>query len=105
MASSTEPLLSEFASDPDMQELVAMFVDDLPERVSALERAIEQEEAGLEDLIRLAHQLKGAAGGYGFMPITDAAREVESLARAGGEVDALRVEVDQLVDLCRRARS
>ncbi|QDU73009.1 Hpt domain-containing protein [Mucisphaera calidilacus] len=103
MSQVPEPLLSEFADDPDMRELVEMFVEELPGRVSSIEAALA--EGLLEDLARLSHQLKGAAGGYGFMPITDAAREVEALAKSGAELDALRGEVDALLGLCRRAQA
>lgn len=94
------PLTSEFADDPDMLELVEMFVCELPERIAALEQACEQQD--LQTLATLSHQLKGAAGGYGFPTITDAAMEVEQQARTQA-VDQLKKSVDSLIDLCKRA--
>ena len=72
-------MLSEFADDPDMHPLLAEFVGELPERMSqmnVLAAAGEHAELG-----RLAHQLKGAGGGYGYPAITEAAAELECAAR------------------------
>jgi HPt (histidine-containing phosphotransfer) domain-containing protein len=58
-----QPLVSELASDPDFAELLAAFVSEMPKRISTLETALTASD--LETLARLAHQLKGSAGGYG----------------------------------------
>lgn len=75
-----EPLYSEFAGDPDMRELLEMFVSELPGRVAAIEQAVRASDK--EAVKRLSHQLKGAGGGYGFMPITDVAAQVEQMVKA-----------------------
>lgn len=80
-STKTDRLISEFADDPDMVELVAMFIDELPQRIAAMEAALASED--LAQLSALSHQLKGAAGGYGFTPITDLARVVEERVRQG----------------------
>jgi len=102
-SSSNTPLLSDFSDDPDMLELVEMFVDDMPSRISALEQAFGSGDIG--EISRLSHQLKGAAGGYGFGSITDAAAEVESLAKSQSKLDQIKGSVDELLTLCRRASS
>lgn len=101
---SQSPLRSEFASDPDMIELVQEFVQELPSRADSLRTLLDT--SSYQDLRRVAHQLKGAAGGYGFSPISESAAKVEKMLLA--EVDAaqlqgLRSQVDELVGLCRRA--
>ncbi|MBT6497087.1 MAG: response regulator, partial [Planctomycetaceae bacterium] len=73
-------LVSELADDEDMLELVEMFVGELPERIAAIERSIDEQD--LETLGVLAHQLKGAAGGYGFPTMTDAARLLDASMKA-----------------------
>src|SRR5690606_20533847 len=92
------PLLSEFAGDPDMAELVQMFIDDLPQRLAAIEAAFDAGD--LDQLRSLAHQLKGAAGGYGFTPITDSARTVEQTATGRSSGEAMRQALDGLAALC-----
>jgi HPt (histidine-containing phosphotransfer) domain-containing protein len=55
---------------------------------------------------RLAHQLKGAAGGYGFAGITDAAKDVErAIVEDALDAPSLQRRVETLADLCRRARA
>jgi len=96
-------LVSELAGDPDMAELVAMYISEMPTRVEAIEQASAEED--LDTLATLLHQLKGSAGGYGFPSITEAAREAEELAKAGTAVPQLVASVETLTNLCRRAAS
>lgn len=96
------PIFSEFADDPDMTELVEAFVSELPRRVTALAECLEQQQ--LSELQRLAHQLKGASGGYGFPTLGEAAGRVESMLKAGGGSETLRAGVEELISLCSRAR-
>ncbi len=96
-----EPLVSELASDPVLAELIEEFVTKLPTRVQAIEQACAEED--LDTLTRLAHQLKGSAGGYGFPTITEAARDAEELAKVGTVVPELTASVEALTNLCRRA--
>ena len=97
----TEPLISDFADDQDIADLVDEFVDTLPRRVEAVEHALAHGDMGT--LTTLVHQLKGAGGGFGFMPITDAARRVEAAAREHVDTDVLDGLITELGDLCRRA--
>lgn len=102
-----EPLRSEFADDPDLKELVEMFLEDLPERVASVRSAWQ--EGHLDDLRRLAHQLKGASPGYGFPAIGSAAalleRELNSLTGDPGEreLHTITQRVSELIQLCTRA--
>ncbi len=96
-------LVSELASDEDMVELVEMFVDELPDRVSAIEKALAEQD--FETLSGLAHQLKGAAGGYGFPTITDAAKQAETTSKAADDLEKLASDVEAIADLCNRARA
>lgn len=68
-----------YAGDPEMSELVEFFVSQVPERVKSFRRAFEEED--LEELCRLAHQLKGASGSYGFCDLSPLAANLESLLK------------------------
>ncbi len=94
-------LVSDLTGDPDLAGLIEEFVGELPARIQTLEQACA--DADLDAVARLAHQLKGSAGGYGFPSITDMAAELEKRAKAKEDLDALRHAVQQVVDLCRRA--
>ena len=101
-ASPDEPLFSEFASDPDMIEIVDRFVAGLPDRMGALRAALAAGDA--TDARRLAHQLKGAAGGYGFGPITAAAGDLELALGRGATAAELDPLHAGLRAVCGRAR-
>jgi HPt (histidine-containing phosphotransfer) domain-containing protein len=95
------PVRSDFATDPDMSELVEMFVSEMPDRVAALREHFDRAE--LSEVQRLAHQLKGASAGYGFRVVGEAAADLEQKLKQGvDEVEQLRAEFDELVDLCSR---
>jgi signal transduction histidine kinase/CheY-like chemotaxis protein len=89
--------------DPDLQEIVRQFVRDLPDRSSAILRASQTSDT--ETVKRLAHQLKGAGGSYGFPGITEAAAAVEQALAEGLDDAVLRARVEALAALCRRARA
>ena len=95
------PLVSELASDPDMADILVNFLQTLGRRATALEHAILHDDK--EGLRRVAHQLKGAAGSYGFPSITEQAKVVER-ALAAGDRELLIDAVDTLCTLCLRAR-
>ncbi|MSQ01223.1 MAG: Hpt domain-containing protein [Myxococcales bacterium] len=97
------PLYSELAGQPDFAEPLAAFVAVLPQRATAMEDALEEGE--LQALGVLAHQLKGAAGCYGFPSITAAVGGVERSLEAPTTRHALREKMAVLAELCRRARA
>jgi len=98
------PLHSTFAGDPDMGELIAEFAGEMPSRVEALESVAQA--GSIDDLQRLAHQLKGAGAGYGFEPVSSAAARLENRLRAleGDERTLASVgeELRSLIETCRR---
>ncbi|MDX2148979.1 MAG: Hpt domain-containing protein [Planctomycetota bacterium] len=103
-----QPLRSTFLDDPEMAELASIFVAELPDHVRTLESAIAQRE--WDGLRRASHRLRGAAGGYGFQPISDAAGQLEDKLREltkPPETDAdlalVAARLRELVALCNRA--
>jgi HPt (histidine-containing phosphotransfer) domain-containing protein len=93
------PITSDFADDPDMAILIAEFVASLPARARAILERLDQ--GAIDQARTMAHQLKGAGGGYGFPCITDAARVIELAIREQRLVDA-RTAAQALVTLCAR---
>ncbi|MCC6284529.1 MAG: Hpt domain-containing protein [Phycisphaerales bacterium] len=90
-----------------MTELVSTFVRELPERLATLQGSLDSGDLG--SVMRQIHQIRGAGGGYGFDPISEAAGKIEDFVRSRPEADrslaSIRAEVDGLIDLCRRATS
>lgn len=94
-----------FADDPEMVEIIEMFVREMPERIAEFRACWDRRE--LDRLTRLAHQLKGAGGGYGYPALGDAAGKLEhtlkQLVEEGATValPRLQAEFNELLDLCR----
>jgi len=105
--SGPRPIISEFATDPEMSELVQLFLSELPARITALESAWR--ERRVQNVSRIAHQLKGACSGYGFPDLGSAAAVLENRLRSMGESEAEAAlenasgEFKVLIDLCARA--
>lgn len=94
---------STLASDPDLAELVELFVAEMPQRLAKLLADFEQ--GNWELLGRTAHQLKGAAGSYGFHQLTPLAAELEQAVRGGASIEQVQESLDQLSGMCRCLRA
>ncbi len=107
---SRKPVFSEFCNDPDMRELVELFAGEMPGKVAVFENALA---AGRwDDLRRLAHQLKGAAGGYGFGSVGEAAGRIEQRLIAlpadsanASALDDVKRDIENLLEMCRSVRA
>jgi len=97
------PLYSIFGSDPDLGEIIELFVNEMPDRVARLLNALDAGD--WEVLRRSAHQLKGAAGSYGFHPISASAERLEDALRENEPSVEIRRTAHALVDLCNSARA
>lgn len=95
-------LYSDFGGDADLGDLVEMFVSEIPDRIQSMLQAAEA--ADWEQLGRVAHQIKGAAGSYGFGGVTPIAADLERACRESGTAEAIRQGLEELVDMCRRMR-
>jgi HPt (histidine-containing phosphotransfer) domain-containing protein len=87
----------------EIADLIRDFVQELPSRASAIADASKAGDWAA--LRRLAHQLKGAAGSYGFSSITDAARSIEEAASPSVGSAELDESIRRLSTLCQRARA
>jgi len=99
---TAELLYSSLAEDADLTEIVELFVQEMPDRIARLlDRLAASDWEGLR---RAAHQLKGAAGSYGFGLITPAAAHLEDSIVHSRPEEEIRRAVQELKELCRRAR-
>jgi histidine phosphotransfer protein HptB len=105
MGSATIPeqfLYSSLADDPDLAEIVEMFVQEMPDRVSAMQARFDAQQ--WLELERAAHQLKGAAGSYGFNQLTPAAARLEAMLKQKRTEDEIRQALGELTSMCQRVR-
>ncbi len=102
-SNQTEPVYSAFGSDPDLGPLVELYVSEMPDRIRSLEEAYASRN--WEDLRRVAHQMKGSAGSYGFDCLTPLAYAVEVAARQGDDETAITEALTELLRVCRSVRA
>jgi HPt (histidine-containing phosphotransfer) domain-containing protein len=100
----SDPLLSEFAGDDEMAELLRLFVDGLAGTCRQLGRGLEAGD--VPEVRRIGHQLKGTGGGYGYPDLSAAGRRLEEAVVAAVAVtDDVRAAAAEVMLLCRRARA
>ena len=95
------PLYSTLEKRSRFAPVLARFVGDLPAMAAEIERHADASE--LDRVAKLAHRMKGSAGGYGFPDIMDLAAALERDARMG-DVALVARGVESLRILCARAR-
>jgi len=92
-----EIIVSQFAGEPEMAEILEAFVQRLAGQVAAMREALDVGK--YEYLQRLAHSLKGSGGSYGYPSLTEASRALEQAARAK-EIGAARTALDTVAATC-----
>lgn len=96
--SENDFIYSILADDEDLREIVEMFVEEMPERVDLIRKELQAQD--WDSLERTVHQLKGAAGSYGFAGLSPAAGNVETLIRDKAPFEEISAEIDKLIHLC-----
>jgi HPt (histidine-containing phosphotransfer) domain-containing protein len=93
-------ILSTMRDIPRMKQIIAEYVQGLPGEVAKLLESVNLRD--LQPLRRVAHQLRGSGGGYGFEAISELAGKVEDAILSGDNLGAVRTRVLALVDaICR----
>jgi CheY-like chemotaxis protein/HPt (histidine-containing phosphotransfer) domain-containing protein len=96
-ANSGSILRSSVAHYPGMKTIVSDFVRDLPKQVEQLRSLLAARE--MDSLRRLAHQLRGACGGYGFDAITDFAAAAEDSIKTNQSPLVIASRVNSLIQM------
>ncbi len=91
------------AKDESFAQLVELFVRELGDDVASLRKLLAGGE--LEELGRLAHQLKGSCGSYGFPELSKRAAELERCVKDGAGEEALEAALGAFEKSCAGARS
>ena len=101
-AAASSWIYSRLGDDPDLGELVVEFVAELPGRIATIEA--EASQSNWAQVTRFAHQLKGAAGSYGFDALTPYAKNLEAASRDDVDAENVLRTLHELIDICRRVR-
>lgn len=100
--SNSQPLVSALACDPDLGDIVALYVSEMPDRIEMLRsRVAAGDWAGVADF---AHQLKGSAGSHGFHQLTPLVSALERAARELRDEAQIVQTFDTLAAICQRIR-
>jgi two-component system, sensor histidine kinase and response regulator len=85
--------------DAQLREIVAEFVESIPARLEAMERALAEED--YEELQRHVHGLKGSGGTAGFTCLSEVSAELEAFAaeKRGDQAAALLSELREMEPL------
>ncbi len=96
-----EVIISEFADDAEMMEIVDDFLKGLETRANELEVALA--ENNYTRVASVAHTVKGAAGGYGYSTVGKVAGEIEWQAKPNGDSSQLPELFKTFDTMCRQA--
>ncbi|MFA7236281.1 MAG: Hpt domain-containing protein [Phycisphaeraceae bacterium] len=94
-------LRSEVYEDEATRSLVEQFIADLPGRLAAMDGAWRRGE--MAHLSHLAMLLKGAAGGFGYPDMAQAAEELSRAAIGGEPIVQARCAIHRLASLYEAA--
>ena len=94
------PMTSALAEDPELAEVLGEFVGALPQKVTRMFELLTTRD--MAELCRFAHQLKGAAGGYGFPRLSARAGDLEARLQRNATFDEVADLVAEIALLIRQ---
>lgn len=103
MSLAQEPMFSSHADDELMRPLITEFVTSLPDTTRSIDAAVMGRD--WPTLRALVRSLKADAGGLGFDTLADKTDQLERLLAAPDEVEQVAKLAQEVVFLCRLARS
>ncbi|WP_420320155.1 ATP-binding protein [Flagellimonas sp.] len=83
-----------------IDELVELFLKNIPERINSLKTAMEDED--YENIHQMAHYLSGSLGSLGFSNGNDLCRRIESAAKSG-EKEKVQKEAPLIIQYMNKA--
>ena len=95
-----EAILSKYADDPGLAELIREFVASLHQKVTNLRSLLAQQQIG--EVEQLAHRIKGVGGMYGYPCLTEMAALIEAAAKENQNTELIGELVDEFADLCSK---
>ncbi|TWU28573.1 Hpt domain-containing protein [Bythopirellula polymerisocia] len=103
MSQTLQSVYSVYGDDPNLAELVEIFVSELPRRVETLQSHAEVED--WESFARVAHQINGNASSYGFPQLSTLAARIEYACRGSNSTKAILQSLDNFIEYCEQIRA
>lgn len=96
-------LTSDFWANEEMRPLITTFVHDMRDKLLLIE---EQARSGAWPVVqKMSLELKGAAGGYGFGSIQQAAQDLHVMSKSQQAIEQMLGKIKDLIFLAEAARS
>lgn len=99
---SIQPVYSAYGSDPNLAELVSIFVHELPQRLETLQS--HGEVADWESVARVAHQLNELGSNLGFAKLSALAAKLELCCCETSSPGEILKALDRFAEYCERVR-
>ena len=96
-------IYSRLGEDAEYSELLAGYVSEMSDRVAKMQETFRAGDP--VELTRLAHQLKGSAGSYGFEKLSPCAAQLERAVRDNFPEEEICQRLRELISMCRRVRA
>ena len=97
-----EPLMSEYAHDPEMSDLIIEFLAGLAETCRQLDAYLSAGD--LAQVRRIGHQMKGAGTGYGYPLLTSVGAALEHATNTDSDVsENVQRQAELFRQVCARA--
>ena len=94
-------LVSTYSNDPEIHDLVVQFVGEMPQKIHFANEAFM---GGDRTRLQIwAHQMKGGAGGYGFLEISNKAADLENALTTNQTTEKVFLALLIVINLCERA--
>ena len=100
VTSSSSVIKSTMTQYPEIADVIAEYVGGLSTTAANLKDLFDAQD--LRSLQRLAHQMRGAGGGYGFNPISDFAGQLEDSVRDERSLELIGQQVSDLLGILQR---
>ncbi len=88
VSKALEPMVSRLSQHPRLRQVVARFIQQLPDKLQAMDKALSQHD--FEALAQHAHWLKGAGGSVGFDLYFEPAKDLEQACKTAESALATR---------------
>ncbi len=98
-----EPIYSEFEGDPEMSDVISIFVADLPQRLRSLTTAIGKNDSK-ESEIQI-RGLKASTGACGFTALSGVATAIENDLIDGADIETVHAKLKRFIRQCTRVRT
>ncbi len=85
----------------ELKDLVPIFKEETQKNLDLIKKAIEQED--FEQISMIAHKIKGSGGSYGFMRLSEIAKQIEIYAKNEKNIEKIKSLYNDLKDFFEHA--